>query len=224
MHAWAHVCKMVNDSVSILVYAPSAVCPEHEVDLVFLLALPKTVSDDDFEALKKGLVEMINTLPLDKVSVATVVFAGEASISFDFNDYSGRHELIDAINNIGRPPSSRDLNTDLAINLVTQLFTDSSLGSRESASEVSLIITNERSNSFSRLRRAMNSVPEDLEQHLLNVGGLIPNTELDLLTRGDMSRQYRIDSYCDIQTLHYIPKYLYCSESKFDSELLVRTS
>ena len=123
------------------------------MDAVFVLDISISIKDDTNFNLMKDFV--INTSHLMNISAecsraAVILFARNATIKFDLNEYTDVNSLTDAVNKIVYSKIDEEVrtgtNTPAALDLLQNASSDGRLGLREGFVHIGVVITDGRPN------------------------------------------------------------------------------
>ena len=123
------------------------------MDAVFVLDISISIKDDDNFNLMKDFV--INTSHLMNISAecshaAVILFARDAMIRFDLNEYTDVTSLTNGVNEIVYSEIDKEVrtgtNTPSALDLLRTAGLDGGLGLRDDTQHIALVITDGRPN------------------------------------------------------------------------------
>ncbi|KAA0718319.1 Collagen alpha-4(VI) chain [Triplophysa tibetana] len=141
------LCNAVADTViPVRLNAVEEGCkPTEEADIYFLLDESGSISYQDFDEIKKFIMEFLEVFEIapDKVRIGVVKFASRATVSFRLNKYSTKSAVQQAVK--GLIMDGGGTRTDLGLLEMIPLFKDAAHTREKKVRELLIIITDGKS-------------------------------------------------------------------------------
>ncbi|KAK7105719.1 hypothetical protein V1264_017063 [Littorina saxatilis] len=203
---WAHYYHLNEPTGTYITLATEATqynC-NGELDLAFLMDSSGSIMSSDYKLQLNFVAQVVNALPVgsNKVQIANVVFGTLAKVTFNFNNYTDKQDILDDIRNTDK--DNGGTNTPTALNLTrTEVFNPKN-GARPSARKVAVLLTDGESYDFNlTVKEAEKLRSEGVTVFTIGVGFINLQELLAVASEPACTHVYVLDNYAHIDSILY---------------------
>nr|KAG5700433.1 hypothetical protein BaRGS_010346 [Batillaria attramentaria] len=175
-----------------------------KLDLAFLMDSSGSIMATDYLLQLNFVADVVNALPVsrDHVQVANTVFGTSATVTFGFDTYTDKADILDDLRKT--PKDNGGTNTPEALFLTrTQVFNKTN-GARHDARKVAVLLTDGESYDFNlTVQQAKKLRDEGVVVFAIGVGWINLQELLAVASEPVCSHVYVLDNYAHIESILY---------------------
>lgn len=186
-------------------FLPLTGCAGAKHDLVFVLDASTSVTEPNFELMKKFVKDFLIEADIDSgnVRVGLITYSTEDHVMFQMNSYRTKADVYDAIDNV--PYNFGSTNTADALQTMREEMFTFGNGDRPNVDNIAIVLTDGVSNINSRRTIPEAEKTRAANIHIYAIGiGLTDTKELDGIASKPISEnRFAVDDFSELTDLRH---------------------